>query len=51
MIFSFVKRIRKENTSYKIYLPKEMIEALKLKEGDFVKIVMEKLEVKKNEKN
>lgn len=42
----FVRTIRKSGTSFAINIPPEIIQLLKLKEGDIVEVEIKKLESK-----
>ena len=42
----FVKTIKKSGTSLAINIPSEVVKLLKIKEGDFLRIEIEKIKVK-----
>ena len=43
---SFVKSIKKSGTSLAINIPSEIIKLLKIKEGDFLRVEIEKIGIK-----
>ena len=47
----FIRIVRKNGASLAINLPKEIIELLNIKDGDMVRVDVEKIEKKKGEKN
>lgn len=42
----FVKSIKKSGTSLAINIPSEIVKLLKIKEGDFLRVEIEKIKVK-----
>ena len=42
----FIKSVKKSGTSLAIYIPPEILKLLNIKEGDFLRVEIEKIKVK-----